>query len=159
MWELLVVEPDIAVQRGFQFLAGSEVVALKHLLDAAVEALDPLPGRRLPAIAERDPVGLRRLGRGQSVLDAEVGAERVEFMLTRRGTLAQAEQAIGELLAVICENGADADRAGALKVAQEPPGVGRGLGLEDADEDPSGRPPLGDALHHLPGNGSIATNR
>jgi len=36
--EQLVAEPDMAVQRGFQFLSGSEVVALQHLLDAAVEA-------------------------------------------------------------------------------------------------------------------------
>jgi hypothetical protein len=42
--ELLVVEPDIAVQRGFQFLTGSEMVALQHLLDPAVEALDHAVG-------------------------------------------------------------------------------------------------------------------
>jgi len=84
--ELLVVEPDVAVQRGFQFLARAEVVALKHLLDPAVEAFD-------------HAVGLRRFRWGQAVLDAQFGAELVEFVVARRGTLAQAEQAVGELLA------------------------------------------------------------
>ena len=124
MRELLVVEPDVAVQRGFQFLAGSEVVALKHLFDPAVEALD-------------HAVGLRRLGRGEAVFDAQLGAKLVELVLARRGALAQAEEAIGELLPVIGQNGADAYRAGALQVAQKAPGIGRGLGLEDANEDPS----------------------
>lgn len=43
--QLLVAEPDIAVERGLQVLAGSEVVGLQDLLDPAVEPLDPLPGR------------------------------------------------------------------------------------------------------------------
>ena len=81
MRQLLVVECHIAVQRGFQFLAGAEMVRLQHLLDAAVEALDPLPGRRLQAIAERDAVRLRMLRRGQAVFDAEVGAELIERVL------------------------------------------------------------------------------
>jgi hypothetical protein len=34
--ELLVVEPDIAVQRGFQLFAGSKVMALKNLFDPPV---------------------------------------------------------------------------------------------------------------------------
>ena len=70
------------MQRGFQFLAGSEVVALRHLLDAAVEALD-------------HAVGLRRFRRGQAVLEAQFGAEPVEIVLARRGPFAQAEQAVG----------------------------------------------------------------
>lgn len=119
------------MQRRFQFLARPKMVALQHLLDPPVEALD-------------HAVGLGGLGRGQAMLDAQFGAELVELMLARRGALAQAEQAIGELFSVIRENGADVDRAGALQVAQETSGVGRGLCLEDTDEDPAGRTVDGD---------------
>jgi hypothetical protein len=35
--KLLVVEPDIAEQRRFQFFAGSKLVALQHLFDPVVE--------------------------------------------------------------------------------------------------------------------------
>ena len=55
-----------------------------------------------------------------------------------RSPLAQAEQPVGELLPVVGQDGANVDRASALQVAQEPPGIGRGLGLENADEDPAG---------------------
>ena len=54
--KLLIVEQDIPVQRGLQFFAGTEVVALQHLFDAAVEALD-------------HAVGLRMLRRGGAVFD------------------------------------------------------------------------------------------
>ena len=80
------------------------MVALKHLLDATVEALD-------------HAIGLRGFRWGQAVLDAQFGAELVEFVVARRGTLAQAEQAVGELLAVVGQDGANADRAGTLQVA------------------------------------------
>ncbi|CUH40984.1 hypothetical protein JSE7799_03725 [Jannaschia seosinensis] len=103
------------------------MVALQDLFDPAVEALD-------------HSVGLRRLRRGQAVVDVEGGAKRVEGVLSRGSPLAQAENAGGELLAIVGENGADADRAGALQIAQEAPCVGRGLCREDTDEDPSGRP-------------------
>ena len=109
MLELLVIEPDVAVERGFQFLARPGVVALQHLLDPAVEALD-------------HAVGLWQLGRGQAVLDAKPGTKPVELVLASRGALAQAGQAVGERLAVIGQNGADADRPGPLQVAREPPG-------------------------------------
>jgi hypothetical protein len=56
------------------------VVALQHLLDAPVEPLDPLPGSALQ-MHERDPVGLRRLRRGQAVLNIEVRAECIELVL------------------------------------------------------------------------------
>ena len=32
-------EPDVAMQRGFQFLAGAELVALRHIFDPAVAPL------------------------------------------------------------------------------------------------------------------------
>ena len=48
------------------------------------------------------------LWRGQTVFDAEVGAELVERVLACCGAFAQAEWAGGEFAAVIRENGADA---------------------------------------------------
>jgi hypothetical protein len=114
--ELLVVEPDIAVQRGFQFLTGSEMVALKHLLDPAVETLDHA-ARHCPRTNGGQWLALGRFRRGQAVLDAELGAERVELVRARRGALAQAEEAVGELGAVIGQNGADTDRADLFQVA------------------------------------------
>ena len=59
---------DIAVQRGFQLLAGAEVVTLQHLLDASVEAFD-------------HAIGLGVLWRGEAVFDAEVAAELIERVL------------------------------------------------------------------------------
>jgi hypothetical protein len=75
--QLLVAEPDVAVQRGFEVLARPDVVALQHLLDPAVEALD-------------HAVGPGRCGRRRAVFDAQFGAEPVELGRARRGTSAQA---------------------------------------------------------------------
>ena len=122
MGKLLVVEQDIAVQRGFELFARMKLVRLQHLLDAAVEPLDPLPSRRLQAIAERDAVGLRMLRRGQAVVDAKFGAELVEIVLASGAAFAQAEQAVGELLAIVGKNGADAKGAGPFQVAQQATG-------------------------------------
>ena len=97
---------DIAVQRGLQFFAGTEVVALQHLLDAAVEPLD-------------HAVGLGMLRRGQAVLDAEVTAEQVERVLAGGCALAQADQAVGELFSVIRKYGADPDRAVPFEIARD----------------------------------------
>ena len=69
---------DIAVQRGFQFFSGTEVVALQHLLDPAIEPLD-------------HAVGLRMLRRGQAVFDAEVAAQQIKLVLAGGVALAQTE--------------------------------------------------------------------
>lgn len=69
------------------------MVALQHFLDLAIEPLD-------------HSVCLGMLGWGQTVLDAEVGAEQVELV---RPASAHAEEAVGELLAIVSENGAEAD--------------------------------------------------
>ena len=115
---------DAAVQRGFQLFAGTEVVALQHLLDAAVEALD-------------HAVGLGVLWRGQTVLDAKVGAELVERVLAGGRPFAQTEQAVGEFLTVIGQHRANTQRAGPFEIAQEPAGIGGSPGVADADEDPA----------------------
>jgi hypothetical protein len=68
-------------------------------------------------------VGLRRLRRREAMLDAEGGAQRVELVCASRCTLAQAKEAIRELLAVVRANGADAQRANALQVTKEAAGI------------------------------------
>jgi len=85
---------DITVQRGFQFFAGTEVMALQHLLDPAVETLD-------------HAIGLRMLRRRQAVFDAQVVTEPVELVLAGGDTFAKAEQAVGKLAVIVRENGPD----------------------------------------------------
>ena len=80
---------DVAVQRGFQFRAGAEMVRPKHLLDAAVEPLD-------------HAVGLGVLRRGQAVFDAKVAAQQIEVVLATGRVLAQTEETVGELFPIAC---------------------------------------------------------
>ena len=61
-------------------------------------------------------------------------------MLPRSYPLAQAKEPVGELLAIVCENGANADRTGAFKITQEAAGIGRRLVVVDTDKDPAGGP-------------------
>jgi hypothetical protein len=65
--ELPVAAPHVSMPRGLRFLAGSEVVALLHLLDPAIEPLD-------------HAVDLGMLRGGQTVFDAGVGAELIELV-------------------------------------------------------------------------------
>ena len=51
------------------------------------------------------------------MLDAQFGAELVELVFACGRALAQAEQAVGELLAVIGQNGPNPDWAGAFQIA------------------------------------------
>jgi len=103
------------------------VVALQNLLDPAVEVFD-------------DASGLGRPWRGRVVLNFERRAELVKLVLCCRGTLAQAEVPIRELLAVIGQNGADTDRAGAYSGRAGTAAHWPRLRREDADEHPAGRP-------------------
>ena len=48
--------------------------------------------------------------------DVESCAQRVDLMLAGRSALAQTEEPIGEFLAVIGQNGADAQRASTFQV-------------------------------------------
>ena len=52
------------------------------------------------------------------MLDVQVGTELVKLVLARRSTLAQAEQATGELFSIFRGNCANADRAGTFQVSQ-----------------------------------------
>jgi|GEM_PF-3116019 len=102
------------------------MVRLQHLLDPTVEALN-------------HAVRLRVLRRGEAVFDSKVCTEPIELVLAGGNAFAQAEQAVGEFLAVVRKYGADVHRAGAFQVAQEPSRIGGGLRFVDADEDPAGR--------------------
>jgi len=73
-------------------------MALEHIPDTTVEALDP-------AIC---PGGLWGC---EAVPDVEGCTELIELMLTGGCPLAQAEQAICERFAVVCEDRADTDGA------------------------------------------------
>jgi hypothetical protein len=127
-------------------------VALPHLFDAAVEALNPLPGSALE-MHERDTIGLGLLPRGHAVLDLQGCAQRVKRVFTSSRTLAQAEEAVGEFLAVVhcptvvClrtmrggQNDADAQGASAFEIPQEPACIGGSLGREYTDQHPARRP-------------------
>ena len=123
--QMMVVEPGIAQERGLQFLSGTEVVGAQQIGDATVEALD-------------HAVGLRVLRLGQSMLDAQFSAELVEGVFPRRGTFARGDKAVGELLAIVGQEGADVERRGLGQRRQKTLGVGRRLGGIYGDEDPAG---------------------
>ena len=105
------------------------MVALQNLLDPTIEPLNHAVGLRR----------LGRLGRGQAVLNSEFGAELIELMLPALCALAQAKEAVGELLAVARQNGADAQWAGLLQITQEATRIGGGLVVANANEHPAGR--------------------
>ena len=77
------------MERGFQLFAQMKMVRLQHLLDPAVEALN-------------HDVRLRVLRRGEAVFDSKVCTEPVALVLAGCNAFAQAEQAVGEFLAVAC---------------------------------------------------------
>jgi len=101
------------------------MVALQHVLDPAVEPLD-------------HAVGLGRSGRREAVFNIEGCAERVEVVLACRGAFAQAEEPVGELLAIVRQDGADPYWAGALQISQKAPGVGGCFAVVNADKNPTG---------------------
>lgn len=82
--QLAIVEANVAQDGLLQVLAVVEVLTLEHVLDPAVEAFD-------------HPVGLRTHGLGQAVL----GAEPVGVVVAGGSAVAQAEQPVGERLAVV----------------------------------------------------------
>ena len=90
----MVVQIHLAMQRGFQILAGLEMVALQHLLDPAVEALEHI-------------VGLRMLRWGKTMFDAAFGAAQVKRVLAGGALFAQAKQTVAELAAIVGQNRPD----------------------------------------------------
>jgi hypothetical protein len=84
----MVVEPGIPEQSGFQVLSAVVTARGEHLGDTAIKALDPT-------------VGLRGSSLGQTMLNTEGFAPRVEPMLARRLEVLGAAQPIGKLLAMV----------------------------------------------------------
>lgn len=87
---MLVVQPDVALERGFQIRAALEVMASQHFGDTAVEAFG-------------HAVGLGPADRRQTVFDAQGRAELIKLVLAGSSTLARGEEPVGEFLAVIGE--------------------------------------------------------
>ncbi len=71
------------------------------------------------------------------MLDLELGAEAVELMVPRCSALAEAEQSIRELFAIVSEDPRDRHRGGTIEVAQEMARVGRRFRRLEADKDPA----------------------
>ena len=113
--QVLVVQPDVAVQRGGQVVGAVEVVGAQHLLKAPIESLD-------------HAVGLRRLRPGQPVLDAQGFTQGVERMLPRGVLGLGAELAVGELTAVVGEQGVDLEGRGLVQRVEEGFGCRRRCG-------------------------------
>lgn len=125
LWQLSVANSGVAQDARLQLFVTSEMVALQHLLDPAVEALE-------------QPVGLRSHLRGQAVFGVEGGVEPVEVIVAGGGAPAQPEKPFGELFSVFGQHPGDLYRRGALQSTQEPAGVGGRLHRVDAPEDPAG---------------------
>ena len=113
------------MQCAFQFLAGSEVMALKYILDTTIEPLN-------------HAVGLGRSWRGQAVFDVQDCAKFVELMFAAWCAFTQAKEAVSELLAIIRQYGADTHWTGTLQITQEATRIGCRLVVIDADEDSAG---------------------
>ncbi len=84
-------------------------------------------------------IGARRLRPSQAVLDSQCLAERVEFMGSGSILGFLAEDPIGELLAVIGEDGLDFDGCRFGQRVEEAAGGRWGLCTLDRQEDPTGR--------------------
>jgi hypothetical protein len=91
-----------------------------------------------PIEALHHAVGLRRLGLGQPVLNAQGLAQLIKLMLSGGLTTAAAKQAVGELFAVVREDGADFEVRRLAQCRQE--GFRRSccLVLLDGNEHPTG---------------------
>jgi len=85
--QLGALKMNVAHQRGFQ---GSKLMKWWLCSTSSMR----------PPKALDHAIGLRVHRRRQAVLDAEVGAEQVELVLSRRGAFAQTEETVGEFLPV-----------------------------------------------------------
>jgi len=71
------------------------------------------------------------------VFDVEFCAEPVKLMLPTLCPFAQTKETVGELFAIVSQNGADPQWAGPLQIPQEAAGVGCRFAVINADKDPS----------------------
>jgi hypothetical protein len=87
LWELLIIEQYITVHRRIKVFPRSEVMTLEDILYTPVDSLN-------------HAVCLRRLCWGQTMVNAEFAAQRVEPLFASRCTLAQAKETVSERLTV-----------------------------------------------------------
>ena len=93
--QVMVVQPDKAVQRLLQILSAVEVVRTQYLAKPAIKTLD-------------HAIGLRRLGLGHPVFDIQALAQLVELVLACGLAAAASKQPVRELLSVVVrEDGTD----------------------------------------------------
>jgi hypothetical protein len=86
--QVLVVQPNVSMQSLLHVLRAVEVMRPQHLLQAAVEALD-------------HAIGLGRSWLGQSVLNVQCVAKRIELVLAAGVFGALSKQSVGELFAIV----------------------------------------------------------
>ena len=82
------------------------MVALQHLPDPTIEALD-------------QAVGLGVSRRGQGVLDGQFVAELIELVVAGDGAFAQTEETAGDLFAIVGTYGSDAQRAARFRLRRK----------------------------------------
>jgi hypothetical protein len=87
LWEVLIIEQYITVHRRIKVFPRSEVMTLEDILYTPVDSLN-------------HAVCLRRLCWGQTMVNAEFAAQRVEPLFASRCTLAQAKETVSERLTV-----------------------------------------------------------
>ena len=122
--QVLVVQQHVAMQCLAQILGAVEPVRLQLLLKHAVEPL-------------YHAVGLRRAGLGEPVFDAQAVAQEFELVLARGVLGAAAEQAVGELLTVVGQDGLDHKRRGLGHLVDEAACSRLHLAPLDRDEHPA----------------------
>jgi hypothetical protein len=125
--DVVIVQPDVAMNRRLQRSSAVEAVGGEHFADAAVETFD-------------HAVRLRAARFGQPMLDVERLAQFIEGMRSRRSTLAASDEAVGELLAVVGEDRVQTKRGRLDERAQKAPGVGGSLLRVDGHEHPTRGP-------------------
>ena len=87
LWELFFIKQYIMVLRRIKGFPCLEMMTLEDILYTPVGSLN-------------HAVGLKRLWWGQTMVNAEFGAQRVDPLFASRGTLAQAKETVSKLLSV-----------------------------------------------------------
>jgi hypothetical protein len=87
LWGLLIIEQYITVHRLIKVFPRSEAMTLEDILYTPVDSLN-------------HAVCLRRLCRGQTMVNAEFAAQRVKPLFASRCKLAQAKETVSERLTV-----------------------------------------------------------
>ena len=103
MRQLVVVQGHIALQGLLHIFTAVEPVGLQNVRNAAIEPLHHAIGSGCP-------------GLGQPVLYAQFLAQLIELMVAAGFAFLAGKQAVCELLAFVCQQLADPDRAGPVQL-------------------------------------------